>query len=220
MENGVVSVPNDQVGAAMSGTDSPGPVEGPRSGSEVTRAGVEVVEAVAESIRRFRTEAGWSIGELARRAGVGKATVSTLEAGTANPSIETLVSISVALGVPFGALITEPRPVIDVQRAGDGPRTTSAAGMFASELAWSTGRSSVSELYRFEVRSGAVYQAEPHPTGVVETIVCCQGRVRLGPTTRPVELGEGDRISFPADQPHLYESVTDTAQLLALLTYR
>jgi quercetin dioxygenase-like cupin family protein len=55
---------------------------------------------------------------------------------------------------------------------------------------------------------------------VVETIVCHRGRVRVGPTAGPVDLDEGDRASFPADQPHLYEALTATASLLAVLTYR
>ena len=205
-------------GGSVSGADEP--ADEPPGAGESASSGVEVVEVVAANIRRLRTEAGWSIGELARRAGLGKATVSNLEAATANPSIETLVSVSVAFGVPFGVLITEPGPVVEVQRAGDGPRTSSAEGVFVSELSWSTGRTAVSELYRFDVTEGAVYRAEPHPAGVVETIVCHRGRVRVGPTTGPVELSEGDRASFPADQPHLYEALTPTASLLALLSYR
>jgi transcriptional regulator with XRE-family HTH domain len=183
-------------------------------------SGSELVGVVGHNIRRLRAEASWSIGELARRAGIGKATISGLEAGDGNPGLETLVSISVAFGVPFSALVTVPRGAVDVQRAGQGPRTSTSDGTFTSELQWSTGRVSESELYTFEVRGGAVYTAEPHPPGAVETMVCTRGRARVGPIGSEVELGPGDRVSFAADQPHSYEALTATATLAAVLSYR
>jgi transcriptional regulator with XRE-family HTH domain len=183
-------------------------------------SGTQLVGVVGDNILRLRRETGWSIGELARRAGVGKATVSGLEAGEGNPSIETLVSISVAFGVPFSALITARRGAVDVIRAGEAPRTVTSDGLFSSELQWSTGRVSECELYTFEIRSGGVYTAEPHPPGVVETMVCTSGRVRVGPVGFEVELVAGDRATFPGDQPHTYEALTDTAELAAVLGYR
>lgn len=182
--------------------------------------GAELIGVVGGNIRRLRAEAGWSIGELARRAGIGKATVSGLEAGDGNPSIETLVSISVAFGVPFSALITAQRGTVEVLRAGHAPRTVTSDGLFASELQWSTGRVSEAELYTYEIRSGGVYAAEPHPAGVIETMVCISGRVRAGPTGAEVELGPGDRASFAADQPHTYQALTEVATLAGVLSYR
>ena len=45
---------------------------------------------IAHTLRREREAAGVSVSELARRAGVSKATVSQLEGGSGNPSVETL----------------------------------------------------------------------------------------------------------------------------------
>ncbi|MFL6110100.1 MAG: helix-turn-helix domain-containing protein, partial [Catenulispora sp.] len=60
---------------------------------------------IAAAVRRERERVGVSIAELARRAGVAKSTLSQLEAGAGNPSIETLWSLGVALGVPFSRLV-------------------------------------------------------------------------------------------------------------------
>ena len=65
--------------------------------------------AVAASLRRERTRAGLSLAELARRAGVAKSTLSQLEAGTGNPSLETLWALGVALNVPFARLAGLPK---------------------------------------------------------------------------------------------------------------
>ena len=60
---------------------------------------------IAAALRRERDRAGISQTELARRAGLAKSTLSQLEAGPGNPSIETLWALGVALGVPFSRLI-------------------------------------------------------------------------------------------------------------------
>src|SRR6187549_652974 len=89
---------------------------------------------IAAALRRERERVGISIAELARRAGVAKSTLSQLEAGTGNPSIETLWSLGVALGIPFSRLVEPPAPVIRLVRAGEGPRLRSEHADFAAAL--------------------------------------------------------------------------------------
>jgi len=64
---------------------------------EQTTDGKSLSSVVGENVRSRRAALGWSLGELARRASVGKATLSGLELGDADPSLETLVSISGAV---------------------------------------------------------------------------------------------------------------------------
>jgi len=51
------------------------------------------IDLLALSIKRERLAAGLSLTELAKRAGVAKSTLSQLESGIGNPSIETLWSL-------------------------------------------------------------------------------------------------------------------------------
>ena len=81
--------------------------------------------AIAAALRRERERAGLSLTEVARRAGIAKSTLSQLESGTGNPSVETLWALGVALGVPFSQLVDPPAPQVRVVRAGEGPRITS-----------------------------------------------------------------------------------------------
>nr|BFE85408.1 hypothetical protein GCM10020093_080090 [Planobispora longispora] len=53
----------------------------------------------------MREERGISLSELARRAGVGKATLSGLENGTRNPTLETLWTVTAQLGVGLAAVV-------------------------------------------------------------------------------------------------------------------
>ena len=57
------------------------------------------LEIIAVSLRRERERAGLTLTELAKRAGIAKSTLSQLESGTGNPSVETLWALGVALGV-------------------------------------------------------------------------------------------------------------------------
>ena len=68
------------------------------------------LELIAASLRRERRASGLSLTEVARRAGIAKSTLSQLESGTGNPSVETLWAICVALDVPFSRLVDPPRP--------------------------------------------------------------------------------------------------------------
>ena len=61
---------------------------------------------IAAALRRERARAGVSLTELARRAGIAKSTLSQLESGSGNPSVETLWALGTALGVPFAGWST------------------------------------------------------------------------------------------------------------------
>src|SRR5260370_1172463 len=72
------------------------------SGDEGKTPPLGLTALIAASIRRERDRAGLSLTELARRAGISKSTLSQLESGARNPSVETLW----ALGAPLGLTLT------------------------------------------------------------------------------------------------------------------
>jgi quercetin dioxygenase-like cupin family protein len=43
--------------------------------------------------------------------------------------------------------------------------------------------------------------------GTVEHVVLSTGRALIGPLDEPVELGPGDYIAYPGDQPHLFQAL-------------
>ncbi|HLT11868.1 MAG TPA: helix-turn-helix domain-containing protein [Micromonosporaceae bacterium] len=168
-------------------------------------AGGPPLATIAAALRRERERAGLSLTEVARRAGISKSTLSQLEAGVGNPSVETLWALGVALRVPFSQLVDPPAPQVRVIRAGEGPRIPSeSAGAVATLLAAGSPHSR-RDLYVLEQEPGAVRSAEPHIPGSIEHVVVAAGRMRAGPADGPVELGPGDYASFRGDLPHVYE---------------
>jgi transcriptional regulator with XRE-family HTH domain len=178
-----------------------------------------LVSTVAGAVREQRERAGLSLSELAAAAGVAKSTLSQLEAGNANPSIETLWAIAKALGVPFGRLIEPPAPDVRVVRDGEGVRVQSAASPYEAELLLSASRRGSFELYRLTADPGPVRHAEAHSRGVVEHVLVLAGGMRAGPAAHPVELGPGDLASFAGDAPHVYETLVPGTRALLVMDY-
>lgn len=92
------------------------------------------ISVIAKSLVRERLRTGLSLAEIARRAGIAKSTLSQLEAGNGNPSIETLWSLCVALDIPFARLL-EPQTVkTQIIRRGEGTKVLAEHANFEAIL--------------------------------------------------------------------------------------
>jgi transcriptional regulator with XRE-family HTH domain len=165
------------------------------------------LELIAASLRRERRRTGLSLTEVARRAGIAKSTLSQLESGTGNPSVETLWSICVALDVPFSRLVDPPRPHIQVIRAHEGPTVAAAEADYLATLLAACPPGARRDIYRIQAEPGHPRASEPHMTGVVEHVVIGTGRALVGVTGEPVELAPGDYIKYPGDVAHVFEAL-------------
>ncbi|MFJ6381538.1 helix-turn-helix domain-containing protein [Kitasatospora sp. NPDC092039] len=172
-----------------------------------TGGGAELIGQIAASIRRERERSGLSMAELARRAGIAKSTLSQLESGAGNPSVETLWALGVALNVPFSRFVDPPRPAVKVIRAGEGPVTHSERADYAATVLSSCPPNARRDIYRIEAQPGETRASDPHMPGTVEHVMIGAGRALVGPTEAPVELGPGDYVSYPGDTPHVFRAL-------------
>ena len=153
------------------------------------------MEWIAGALKRERARAGLSLSELAKRAGIAKSTLSQLEAATGNPSVETLWSLGVALGVPFSVLVAPTVSAVRVIRAGQGPTVASEQASFAATLLSACPPGARRDIYHLRMEPGAARESEPHIPGTVEHLVVCGGRVKAGPRGEVVELNPGDYLT-------------------------
>ena len=165
------------------------------------------LQVIAASLRRERRRTGLSLTEVARRAGIAKSTLSQLESGTGNPSVETLWAICVALDVPFSHLLDPPRPHTQVIRAHEGPTVAAAEADYLATLLAACPPGSRRDIYRIQAEPGHARASEPHMPGVVEHVVLSTGRALVGLADEPFELGPGDYTAYPADVPHLFRAL-------------
>ncbi|MFG1798320.1 helix-turn-helix domain-containing protein [Nocardia sp. NPDC049149] len=70
-----------------------------------------VIEQIAPRLRRARDNKGVSLADLARSTGISTSTLSRLESGQRRPSLELLLPITAALGIPLDEIVAAPRIV-------------------------------------------------------------------------------------------------------------
>ncbi len=166
----------------------------------------DVVALISLSLRRERARAGLTLTELARRAGIAKSTLSQLESGTGNPSLETLWALALALGVPLSRLVDPPRHGIQVIRAGEGPVMHAEHADYAAAMLASCPPGARHDIYRVIGQPDSPHLAHPHLPGTVEHLILGRGRVLAGPEGKAVELGPGDYVRYPGDVPHIFDA--------------
>jgi transcriptional regulator with XRE-family HTH domain len=177
--------------------------------------GAAPLAVIAASLQAERRRTGLSLAELARRAGIAKSTLSQLESGSGNPSVETLWALSVALDVPFSRLVDPPRPTVQVIRAGEGPAIASERSDYVATLLASCPPHARRDLYLLSVQPGPARESDPHSPGVIEHVVVGAGRALVGVADEPVELEPGDYIAYPGDVAHVFQALEpDTRAVL------
>ena len=171
---------------------------------------------LAQSVRAHRESRGFSLGTLSQMAGISKTSLSKIEAGQGNPSLEVLNRIANALNVPVGSLFGEENhSQVSIIRRGEGQVVTSDAGLMSRTLLVD-GRSHRMSIYELHLPAQATYRALAHLSGTQEFLLCLDGDIRLGPEEQEVELQSGDALCFAADLPHTYTSMSGAKALLVM----
>jgi len=177
----------------------------------------DMVALVSLSLRRERARTGLSLTELARRAGIAKSTLSQLESGTGNPSLETLWALGLALGVPVSHLVDPPRGGIQVIRAGEGPVMHAEHAAYDAALLAASPPGARRDIYRVIAQPKSPHLAHPHMPGTIEHLILSTGRVLAGPDGEAVELGPGDYVRYPGDVPHVFDALEpDTSGVIIM----
>jgi len=180
--------------------------------------GPSIRDMLAVNLRAARAARGLSLSELSRRSGIGKATLSQLEGGTGNPTIETVFSLSRALEVAISDLLDHrPRGGLTVVRAAE-VEVLRGEGVDLRPLRRIEADNSVFEVYDQVVRGDAPQRSEGH-VGVEHTVVQA-GRLCVEVAGHTVDLGPGDYVAFDAREPHSYTAPDGPVQSVLLLQYR
>ncbi|MFI0730652.1 helix-turn-helix domain-containing protein [Streptomyces sp. NPDC021225] len=169
--------------------------------------------AVGTKIRLRRRQRGMSAAEMARRAGLSKATLSQLEAGRGNPTIDTLDAIAIALSIPLADLLAREADTGPVYRPG----TVAEPGEVSRELLRRISSGNSLEIWRLRVPPETELAGVPHATGTTEHLLVSTGHMTAGPVDAPQDLGPGDMLAFAGDAPHFYRTDTEPADITVVL---
>jgi transcriptional regulator with XRE-family HTH domain len=186
------------------------------------RAFVDVGEVLAANLHRLRTARRMSLATLAARADLAKATLANLEQGRGNPTIETLWSLAIGLGVPFSDLLEDRRETTTVMvRAQQGPRVrgSTPGGQLDLRLLDRIERGGLVEVFDMFLPANTEHPGGPHGSGVVERVFVHSGTITVGPVSDPLTLGPGDYARYSGDGPHVYRSAGEDVHGVLLVGY-
>lgn len=121
------------------------------------------ISVIAKSLVRERARTGLSLAEVARRAGIAKSTLSQLESGNGNPSLETLWSLCVALDIPFARLLEPQVNKTQVIRRGEGTKVVAEQANYQAILLAACPPGARRDIYLLLTQPGADRISHPHP---------------------------------------------------------
>jgi XRE family transcriptional regulator, regulator of sulfur utilization len=167
-----------------------------------------------------------TLSALAEQAGVAKSTVSLIERGQGNPSVDTIWALATALGVPFTSLFHDEPPADDVSVVREDDASViavedvgpTAGGLTARHMLTRTGGALI-EIYTLVLEQGAVRHAEAHASGLFEHITIAAGKLEISGDSFKEALAQGDLISFRADRPHTYRVIEGPVRLVSVHEY-
>jgi transcriptional regulator with XRE-family HTH domain len=172
---------------------------------------------IAFNLRRLRAERGVSLAEVARRAGVSRGTLTRLEAGEGNPTVDTLGTLARSLGVELEELLTDREAeTLVVRPSQDAWARGHAVSMRAIDRMLER---AVVDVYEAVFEAGLRRESRGHVAGTREYLFVIEGRLLAGPEGEAVELEAGEYIRFAADRAHVYEAVGAPARALLMMSY-
>jgi transcriptional regulator with XRE-family HTH domain len=158
---------------------------------------------LGRNLRQLREARGLSQVQMARVAGLPRATWGHLESGAANPTLAVLHRAAAALQVPLEELMAPPRALgrfypkgaLAVQRQGDGSVRKLLPDPIPGVI-----------FDRMEIPGGGRIPGVPHMPGTREYLTCEAGQIVLAVSGESFTLAPGEVVVFRGDQRHSYHN--------------
>jgi transcriptional regulator with XRE-family HTH domain len=161
---------------------------------------------LGDNVRQLREARGLTQEQMARLAGVPRATWAHLETGAANPTLSVLDKVATALQVPIEELTGPPRSAgrlharasLRARKQGDGVVQQLLPDPIPGMV-----------IERMEIPGRGRIPGVPHMPGTREYLTCESGLILLAAGGERWPVGPGDVLVFPGDQRHTYTNPGD-----------
>ncbi len=168
------------------------------------------VSALGAKVAAARAERGWSLAQLAQRAGISPAAVHKIEKSGMTPTIASLMKIAAALGKSVSFFVDEPStPDVTVVRADD--RATVYTSKQGLDLRNISGRYGPFQIAGAEAVAEPYADSGPMPMNHPgeELVIVTEGVMVFTVDGERYELGPGDSIHFRTRLPHSWANPAD-----------
>jgi len=156
---------------------------------------------LAANVKQLRDARGATQQQMAKLAGIPRATWSNLESGSANPTLSVLHRVAGALQVSLEELLAAPRASSHFYPRGSLPVRTRGPVTLRQLL---PDPIPGTEISRMELSPLSRLTGIPHTPGTREYLTCDSGQIGLYVAGEEWLLGPGDVVSFRGDQRHSY----------------
>lgn len=153
-----------------------------------------------KTIREARNLTQQKLADLAK---VPRATLSNMESGEANPTLNALAGIAAALQVSIEELIGTPKEEVRHFKVTDLPMKN--RGDIEIRKIVPDPLPAI-DIERMQLKPGARMAGIPHRSGTREYLTCEKGTIVLNTNGETYELTEGDVVVFRGDQRHSYQN--------------
>ena len=165
------------------------------------------VSEIGAKVARARAERGWSLAQLAQRAGLSAAAVHKIEKSGMTPTIASLMKVAAALGKSVSYFVDEPSNAhVNVIRGDERAKVyTSKQGLELRNLSGRYGGFAVAgaeALVEPLADSGPVPMNHPGE----ELVIVLEGRMEFEVDGECHDVGAGDSIHFRSVRPHSWRN--------------
>ncbi|MBB5017261.1 transcriptional regulator with XRE-family HTH domain [Chitinivorax tropicus] len=162
----------------------------------------DIAPHIAQRIRCEREARGWSLSDLAERAGVSKATISKIERGEASPTATVLGRLSGGLGLSLSTLLARAEAGLNqVRRQSEQDVWQDPETGYLRQQVWPADEGPL-ELVEVTLPAGAsvAYPASAY-TFSARLIWVLEGRLTFeeGPIAHQLHIGDCLRLGPPSD---------------------
>jgi transcriptional regulator with XRE-family HTH domain len=180
------------------------------------------VSEIGAKVAKARAERGWSLAQLAERAGLSTAAVHKIEKSGMTPTIASLMKVAAALGKSVGYFVEEveaTRPVTVIRADQRSRLYTSKQGL---ELQNISGRYGPFWVAGAEAHVEPLADSGPEPMSHPgeELVLVLDGRMTFTIDGELYELEAGDSIHFRTVRPHSWANPDQQAARAIWLAIR
>ena len=184
----------------------------------VGRVVTEEIRKIADRMRAWRLELGWTLQELAERAGVSASAIHKIENHQTVPTIRVLLKVASGLGREphqlFGSGEVEVTPnCVAVHRAEESRAWSSPSGVDLEKVVGPIG-GAVVDLWRLRHPPGTSSRSDSsHPwrSYAGEIVILIEtGELDVNVDGEEWQLGPGDTIHLDTVRPHRWENRSES----------
>ena len=167
----------------------------------------EIAARLARNLQQLREARGVTQQQMAKLAGMPRATWTHLESGESNPTLGVLYRAAHALGVSMEELVAEPKAALRHYPRGSlpvrSPGDATVRRLLPDPIPGM-------EIERIELPPRGRMPGNPHTPGTREYLTCERGRILLVASGERWELEAGDVVVFRGDQRHSYANAGES----------